>query len=64
MSTHFDIKVSGPKSVTSVTNGGAASAVLKVYPDKNTRKDSYNAIIELNDELAKSMIEKGRISID
>lgn len=38
--------------------------VLKMYSDKNTRIERYNAIVEMNVEVMDEIIKKGRINID
>lgn len=38
--------------------------VLKTYSDKNTRNESYNAIVEMSTEAMEEIIQKNRINID
>lgn len=38
--------------------------VLKVYADKNTRSERFNAIVEVSNALMEEMVQKGRLIID
>lgn len=46
------------------SNENEVVKVLKIYSDKNTRSERFNAIVEMNNDTIEQLIQKGRMNID